>query len=147
MIKFNKILCPYDFSEFADASLNLALKLAEDGTKITLMNIIQLPSIIDPYGVTYYDMKADELVASSKKALEDKCMEVGQGNPKVQLDCRLDKSLDPAEEILQVQKEEKYDLIIMGSHGRKGLSRLLMGSVTESVMREADCPVLIIKKV
>ena len=48
--------------------------------------------------------------------------------------------------IAEVIKDGHYDLVVIGSHGRKGLSRLLMGSVAESVLRDATCPVLIIKK-
>ena len=50
-----------------------------------------------------------------------------------------------AEEILQVAQERKCDLIVMGTHGRTGLGRLLMGSVAEQVVRKASCPVLTVK--
>ena len=56
-------------------------------------------------------------------------------------------SNDPAEAILDKQSKGAYELVVMGSHGRKGFGRILMGSVSESVLREANCPVLIIKKV
>jgi len=52
---------------------------------------------------------------------------------------------DEAEEINRFAKENQVDLIVMGTHGRTGLSRLLMGSVAESVLREAPCPVMTIK--
>jgi nucleotide-binding universal stress UspA family protein len=52
----------------------------------------------------------------------------------------------PQKEILQFAGEEAVDLIVMGSHGRTGISRLLMGSVAEAVMRKAPCPVLIVKQ-
>ena len=51
----------------------------------------------------------------------------------------------PVEEILRVAKESHVDLIIMGTHGRRGLKRMLLGSVAERVMREAPCPVLTVK--
>jgi nucleotide-binding universal stress UspA family protein len=53
---------------------------------------------------------------------------------------------DPALEIEELASNMKCDLIVMGSHGRSGLARLLMGSVAEHVVRKAECPVLIIKK-
>ncbi len=53
---------------------------------------------------------------------------------------------EPAEALLELQNENRYDLIVMGSHGRKGVKRILMGSVSEQVMRNSDCPVLILKK-
>jgi nucleotide-binding universal stress UspA family protein len=52
----------------------------------------------------------------------------------------------PQNEILQFANEQGVDLIVMGSHGRTGISRLLMGSVAEAVMRRANCPVLVVKQ-
>jgi nucleotide-binding universal stress UspA family protein len=52
----------------------------------------------------------------------------------------------PVIEILAFAEEENIDLIVMASHGRTGLSRLLMGSITEGVMRKAHCPVLVVKQ-
>jgi nucleotide-binding universal stress UspA family protein len=52
---------------------------------------------------------------------------------------------DPSEEILAVARETRSDLIVMGTHGRTGVGRLLMGSVAEQVMRRATCPVLTVK--
>jgi nucleotide-binding universal stress UspA family protein len=52
---------------------------------------------------------------------------------------------DAATEILRMAKEISGDIIVMGTHGRTGLSRLLMGSVAEAVSRRADCPVLTVK--
>ena len=52
---------------------------------------------------------------------------------------------DEAEEIVHLAQEEGYDLIVIGTHGRTGLGRLLMGSVAEKVLRRAPCPVLTIK--
>ncbi len=52
---------------------------------------------------------------------------------------------DPASEIVRYAEEQVVDLIVMGTHGRSGLERLLMGSVAEKVMREAPCSVLVVK--
>jgi nucleotide-binding universal stress UspA family protein len=52
----------------------------------------------------------------------------------------------PVTEILNLAEVENVDLIVMGSHGRTGLSRLLMGSIAEGVMRQAKCPVLVVKQ-
>ena len=53
---------------------------------------------------------------------------------------------DPASEIVRVAKEEHPELIVLGTHGRTGLSRILMGSVAEAVVRHAPCPVLIYRQ-
>ncbi|HPF39296.1 MAG TPA: universal stress protein [Phycisphaerae bacterium] len=59
-------------------------------------------------------------------------------------ECRI-LSGDPAREVLKLAETAQAELIVMGTHGRTGLSRLLMGSVAEQVVREADCPVLTVK--
>jgi nucleotide-binding universal stress UspA family protein len=51
----------------------------------------------------------------------------------------------PAREVTEIARTDGYDLIVMGSHGRRGFNRLLMGSVAEKVLRLASCPVLCVK--
>jgi nucleotide-binding universal stress UspA family protein len=53
---------------------------------------------------------------------------------------------DPAEAIIRLAQTEDVDMIVMGTHGRRGLTRLLMGSVAEAVVRAAPCPVLTVKQ-
>ena len=53
---------------------------------------------------------------------------------------------DPADEIVALAEQEKADLIVMGTHGRTGLGRLLMGSVAEAVVRRTSCPVFTFKE-
>jgi nucleotide-binding universal stress UspA family protein len=65
-------------------------------------------------------------------------------DPKVRVEHLLQAG-EPVEEILRVAREYSCDLIVMGTHGRTGLSRLLMGSVAEAVVRTASCPVVTIK--
>lgn len=146
MKSFKKILCPYDFSEYADESLLYAFKLADSTTTITLANAIQVPYSIDPYGFTYFDSSAEDIKKTSIEALETKVKDLKIKHPSLNIDFKAEVIYDPAEFILNTQKEGHYDLIVVGSHGRKGLNRLLMGSVAESVLREATCPVMIIKK-
>ncbi len=94
----------------------------------------------------YYENKAEELERNSNNALDTLMIDLKEWYPTVTFETVLLTNLDPAEAICKTQKENKHDLIVMGSHGRKGLDRLLMGSVAESVMRSSHCPVLIIKK-
>lgn len=145
MKSFKKILCPYDFSEFADEAVLYAIKLSDNDTLITLLNVIQLPYVIDPNGFTYFELDMDEFRKTSEKAMEKKLAELKEKSRDLNIDYVLEIANDPAEIILKTQKEGDYELIVMGSHGRKGFGRLLMGSVAESVVRETKCPVLIIK--
>lgn len=146
MIQFKTILCPYDFSEYAEEAVKYAVKLSDSFTQVVLLNIVQLPYFIDPNGFVYFDTKADELKADSEKAITTKLKELQAQYVQCNFDSKLDVNNDPAIAILDAQKSTSADLIVLGSHGRKGLSRLLMGSVAETVMRDAPCPVLIIKK-
>jgi universal stress protein A len=146
MKTFKKILCPYDFSEHAEEALQYAIKLSDKETLITLIYVIQMPYSIDPYGYSYYDIKSDDIKNASKDALEKKVEELKSKYENINIDFEFDIDYDPAEYILKNQKAGHYDLVVIGSHGRKGISRMLMGSVAESVLRDATCPVMIIKK-
>lgn len=146
MKQFKKILCPYDFSEHAEEALLYALKLADTNTELTLLYVIQLPYSLDVYGFPYYDEKAKEYKEEVSKKLEAKIDELKAKYPNINSNFLLKEDLDPANQILEVQKDNNYEVVVMGSHGRKGLQRLLMGSVAELVMRDATCPVLVIKR-
>lgn len=146
MKQFKKILCPYDFSEHAEEALLYALKLADTNTELTLLYVIQLPYSLDVYGFPYYDEKAKEYKEEVSKKLEAKIDELKAKYPNINSNFLLKEDLDPANQILEIQKDNNYEVVVMGSHGRKGLQRLLMGSVAELVMRDATCPVLVIKR-
>ncbi|MBK7958068.1 MAG: universal stress protein [Bacteroidetes bacterium] len=147
MKHFTKILCPFDFSEFSEEAIKYAIKLADPTTEITLFNVVQLPYIMDPNGLAYYDVKEEEVMKSAEEALNKKIEALKASCPDNIFSKDYAVSNDPAEAILDKQSKGAYELVVMGSHGRKGFGRILMGSVSESVLREANCPVLIIKKV
>ncbi len=146
MKQFKKILCPYDFSEHAEEALLYALKLADNNTELTLLYVIQLPYSLDVYGFPYYDEKAKEYKEEMSQKLEAKVGELKAKYPNINSNFLYKEDLDPANQILEIQKDNNYEVVVMGSHGRKGLQRLLMGSVAELVMRDATCPVLVIKR-
>ncbi len=145
MKKFKKILCPYDFSEYAEEALLYAIKLADEETLISVLNIIQLPYAIDPNGFPYFEVTAGEIKSKTEEALHNKIDSLKQKHHELKFDFLIEEGNEPAELILKVQRNGGYEIVIMGSHGRKGLGRLLLGSVSESVLREALCPVLIVK--
>ncbi len=78
------------------------------------------------------------------KALDEQLRHVQASDAKIPVKHLLEEG-DPAAEILRVADELKCDLIVMGMHGRRGVARLLMGSVAEHVVRKATCPVLVVK--
>jgi universal stress protein A len=146
MIKFNKILCPVDFSESADNAIAYAVKMADEDSVVELLSIIETPYTTDPMGYTNYYLNVDEIKAAMETKMQEKIEELKLKYPSYHFNAAIDMGLDPAKSILDIIVQHNCDLVLMGSHGRKGLSRILMGSVAESVMREAACPVLIIKK-
>ena len=134
-----KILFPTDFSTLSDVALQYATTLARDmGARLVIVHIEEPPAAYGA-GEMYYGIP-DPDAAALTKMLEA----VRPTDPAVPFEHRLVTG-EPAAEIVELAKEEGVDLIVMGTHGRTGLGRLLMGSVAESVVRRAPCPVLTFK--
>ncbi len=149
MSRFNpkKILAPVDFSKFSLDALRAAVDISRiRKAELTVLHVSEEPSLPDTYGqasVVYANWRAvrDEVHEDSKKELEAMASEAGADRNVKK------KSVwgDPANEIIQLADSGKFDLIVMSTHGRMGLSRLLMGSVAEQVIRHAHCPVFVIR--
>lgn len=139
---FPKILVPTDFSENSEKALEYAVHLSENcGSSVVLLHVIQTLASY-PLFVSGIVTEAD-LRREMEKEAEDrlKAMVQHQENEKVKIEIRL-RFGDPHEEILAGTREEGASLIVMGTHGRTGLSRALIGSVAERVVRRALFPVL-----
>jgi universal stress protein A len=135
-----KILFPTDFSHAGDAALSLATSLARDSGATLLIAHVEEP--LQGYAGTdmYYGMP-EPVTDDLKKLLDD----VVPTDPAVAYEHRLLEG-SPAQVIANLAESENVDLIVMGTHGRGGLTRLLMGSVAEAVVRRAPCPVLTYKQ-
>lgn len=135
-----KILFPTDFSTLSDAALRHATVLAHDmGAKLVIVHVEEPPAAYGA-GEMYYGIPDPDTPAIAKM-LES----VVPTDPKVPYEHRMVTG-DPASEIVTLATEEGVDLIVMGTHGRTGLGRLLMGSVAEAVVRRAPCPVFTFKE-
>ena len=110
------------------------------------MNIIHLPAELDLPSFVHTNKTIEELTSKNNQLLEAKMDSLKSLYPNSNFDYLIYAHNEPAEALLELQNENRYDLIVMGSHGRKGVKRILMGSVSEQVMRNSDCPVLILKK-
>ncbi|MGO9379756.1 MAG: universal stress protein [Dissulfurispiraceae bacterium] len=139
------ILFPTDFSEEAAHALSYAVDLAKTyGAKLYILHVIHDIDISSSMHIPHrsVDMMYSELEPSAKKALDKLCVSF-------QEDCKgIESSVlrgIPYEEILKFAPEKKIDLIVMATHGRKGLDRVLFGSTTERVVRNSSCPVLTIR--
>lgn len=128
-MKANKILVPTDFSHTGDAALEMATALARDTGAILLIVHADEPPMLDP----------------ATEDLRKMLHKIEPTDPAVRYEHRLLID-DPAHAIVRLAKDEDVDMIVMGTHGRTGLSRMLMGSVAEAVVRRAECPVLTYKR-
>ncbi|MGE0759903.1 MAG: universal stress protein [Pirellulaceae bacterium] len=134
-----KILFPTDFSHTGDAALEMATALARDsGATLIIAHVEESPNVYAG-GEFYYGIPnppTDEL----RRMLD----EVKPTDPSVAYEHRL-LTGDPAATIVRLAEEEGVDMIVLGTHGRTGILRMLMGSVAEAIVRRAKCPVLTYK--
>jgi nucleotide-binding universal stress UspA family protein len=141
-----KILVPTDFSEYSEKSWTWALAMAEQWrSRLFLLHVVPTPSYPPLVMGTYFNVA--EFEASLRADAEARVREFAgktQGRT-IQVDTQVIVG-EPFSDICRVAEREGADLIIMGSHGRTGLSHVLLGSVAERVVRHAPCPVLVVGK-
>ncbi len=143
-MNLKKILCPTDFSDSSDFALEFASSLAaETGS---LLQIIHVGNESSAYLAGYGDFgTVADLVDREMREHRALLEQVRPSRAKVNFEHRY-LSGSPGNEILAFAERENVDLIVLGSHGRTGLTRLLLGSVAEAVVRRAKCPVLTVKQ-
>ena len=134
------ILFPTDFSHTGDAALAFAAMLAVEGNGRLIIAHAEESPMAYGGGEMYYGIPEP----STEEVLR-MLHEVKPADPTVHCDYRLVMG-DPASAMVLLAEEENVDLIVLGSHGRTGFSRLLMGSVAEVIVRKAHCPVLVYKQ-
>jgi nucleotide-binding universal stress UspA family protein len=138
------ILVPTDFSEGAEEALTFACELAAklDAT-VHLVNVVGIPALgVPELGVALTASMIDQLIADNEKAIERLAED---HRAKATIGQTVLKTGDARDAINQAAKELDIDLIVMGTHGRRGVTRALLGSVAETVVRTAPCPVLTIR--
>jgi nucleotide-binding universal stress UspA family protein len=140
MLPVRTVLHPTDFSDYSSHAFRLACSLARDyGARLLVLHVAPPPVIVYSEGLAIPPEPA-----KYKDQLWQQLRQVQAGDPKVRVEHRLVEG-DAVAEILRTAGETKCDLIVMGTHGRTGLGRLLMGSVAEQVVRKAPCPVVTVK--
>ena len=139
MLPIRTILHATDFSENCAAPFRLACSLARDyGARLIVLHV-------QPPTMAFGEMDGVYLVPdASSEELMKQLRERKPEDPAVVVDYRLAEG-DAAEEILRTAQETSSDVIVLGTHGRKGLGRLLLGSVAEQTVRSALCPVVTVK--
>jgi nucleotide-binding universal stress UspA family protein len=134
-----KILYPTDFSTTGQTALEMATSLARDrGATLVIMHVEEPPMAYGG-GELYYGIEEPD-----REELKRMLAEVRPSDPAVSCEHRLMIG-SPATAIIEMAESENVELIVMATHGRTGLLRVLMGSVAEEVVRKAKCPVLTVK--
>jgi nucleotide-binding universal stress UspA family protein len=134
-----KILFPTDFSTASDAALEYAVSLASDTGASLLIVHVQEP--MEYYGGDMYYGVPSPADPEVRRMLES----IRPSDTAVSYQHRMELG-PPAEVIVRIARDEHADLIVMGTHGRTGLRRMVMGSVAEQVVRNAPCPVLTLRQ-
>jgi nucleotide-binding universal stress UspA family protein len=133
MASFNNILCAVDFDRNSLLALRVASELARSSKGILhIFHVVGLPSDTSSF---------EKLEATAQRKLERLARRVCEA---VQYRVHVTDA-NPDVEILVMATRLRANMIVMATHGRKGLRRILLGSVAEAVMREAPCPVLTVR--
>jgi len=133
MLGFKKIFCPVDFDANSLVALRLASELAERNATLRLVHVVAMPpgpEVALPFG---------RMEATARTKLERLARQSIGGKARYEVDIMMG---DPGIEVLLAAKRWGADVIVLATHGRKGLRHLVLGSVAEHVVREASCPVL-----
>jgi nucleotide-binding universal stress UspA family protein len=138
---FARVLCPTDFSEFATAALSYAAALAASyGSEIRLLHVLTPFPIVAPFGdvpgnVQLYESQR----VQGQQALDAEAARVRRPGLAVDVELREGSAVH---ETLEAARDWGADLIVIGTHGRGGMERVVLGSVAEKVLRKAPCAVL-----
>ena len=140
------ILCPVDFSECSDYAMRYAALLAgKFEAKLTLLHVVAPVMVPLPGDALVPPMRQIDLADIADACRERLVKAAGDFTKEgVQVECLVTNGV-PFVEILRQAEEAAADMIVMGTHGRTGIDRIIFGSVAEKVVKSATCPVLTIR--
>jgi nucleotide-binding universal stress UspA family protein len=138
MITLKRILVPHDLEETSDDALAFACELARTfGAELLLLHVMENPFLHAVFG------DPRDIAASIRQRLSDRLTDEERALLRAKV--ALKESDRPADAIVDVAKTAEIDLIVMGTHGRRAVERLITGSVAAHVVRMAPCPVLTVR--
>jgi len=147
MVEIRRILCPVDFSDFSRRALDHAIAVARwYGSTVTVLHVFS-PMPVPAFGpgpagfepIVLTDVDREQLLVHTKE------FAATEGAPGITSDTVLREG-NTAAEILAQATDMAADLLVIGTHGRSGFERLVLGSVAEKVLRKARCPVLTVPR-
>lgn len=145
MFSANVILSPVDFSDFSLQALEVAQDIAKRyGSELVLVHVVPVIPKLEGHANIFTEGEYEnQLIESAKTRLADMAAKLEQKGVRARSTVSL--SNDPAMEIIRVAETEKADLIVIATHGLTGWRRLAFGSVTEKLVRTAECSVLVLR--
>ena len=136
---YKNIVLAFDGSKFSNKALQEAINIAQSsGGSLLILSIVDITDEFESEAPGLTDKMTERLLKHAQKALGKAVAAKVKAKVEVHVG-------DAYEMIVDISKKKKADLIVMGSHGRTGLTRLLMGSVTSRVIGHAPCAVLVVK--
>lgn len=149
MLKY--VLVPLDGSKLAESALDYALQIVAPGGKVVLVSIVQLPQypIYDFYPApSPVSAQVEATMSDAIPIAKDYLERIAERIEKQGLSAQIEvEAGDPAEVITRRARELNVDIVVMSTHGRSGLGRLLFGSVTQKVLGSTVTPVLVVPNV
>ena len=142
---FKNILVAYDSSSFSNRAFKRALDVAESNkSKITIVTVVTgvyQPSI--GFTMKYSEKMLEKYTKTLQKTFSNLESAAKEKNIKISLKILQDPSV--AKAITNYVNSRKFDLVVIGSHGRTGLNRMILGSVANSITQKVKCPIMVVK--
>ncbi|MCP4195327.1 MAG: universal stress protein [Planctomycetaceae bacterium] len=133
-----RVLVPYDFSTESHEAMKLGHQLVDDPSHLHVIHVLPELTATEP-GVIWATVDDASRMTHAREAIDERLKEYPRTNVNVNFG-------DPGHVITELAAEIECDLIVIPSHGRRGVQRILLGSVAERVVRLAHCPVLVMRK-
>ncbi|HMO14249.1 MAG TPA: universal stress protein [Pirellulaceae bacterium] len=134
------VIVPWDFSELSLKALVAAIDMVEDRKQVRVVHVTQLPSAYE-YGIVWDTISNDEV----RSRVEEEFRKQSKEDSRLEGIDFVTLFGEPGSRVCDYAKEVGAGLVIMPSHGRSGISRFLLGSVAERIVRGAPCPVLVLR--
>jgi nucleotide-binding universal stress UspA family protein len=145
-VEFKSIVVATDGSKYSAAAASEAIGIAKrNNARLTAVAVVPA-ELATPADIDFATIAREKLADQEMQAAEKNAKAVKEAAQKAGVDAQaFVMSGKPADAVMEIAKDQKADLVVVGSHGRTGLDRLLMGSVAERVIVLASCAVLVAK--